>query len=257
MRQIIIRTWLPTQSTLSNHICKVTSLPSSELQRRALSSIVRLVNLRYPADKATIASRAILNSAASANILQLPTRQVITTTNNVKSITTMASATTFYDFTVKDKKGGELPLADYKGKVVLVVNTASKCGFTPQYAGLEKLYKDITAKYPNDFTILGFPCNQFGGQEPGTNDDIQSFCQVNYGVTFPILGKTDVNGDKAEPVFEWMKAEKPGLLGMKRVKWNFEKFLIGRDGKVKERWASTTKPESLEGPILAELEKKA
>ncbi|KAI2773454.1 glutathione peroxidase [Daldinia loculata] len=169
----------------------------------------------------------------------------------------MASATTFYDFKVKDKKGAELPLADYKGKVVLVVNTASKCGFTPQYAGLEKLYKDITAKHPDDFVILGFPCNQFGGQEPGTDDDIQSFCQVNYGVTFPILGKTDVNGDKAEPLFEWMKAEKPGLLGMKRVKWNFEKFLIGRDGKVKERWASTTKPESLESPILAELEKKA
>ncbi|KAI8966115.1 glutathione peroxidase [Daldinia sp. FL1419] len=169
----------------------------------------------------------------------------------------MASATTFYDFTVKDKKGGDLSLADYKGKVVLVVNTASKCGFTPQYAGLEKLYKDITAKYPEDFTILGFPCNQFGGQEPGTNDDIQSFCQINYGVTFPILGKTDVNGEKADPLFEWMKAEKPGLLGMKRVKWNFEKFLIGRDGKVKERWASTTKPESLESAILAELEKKA
>ncbi|KAF3069075.1 Glutathione peroxidase 2 [Daldinia childiae] len=169
----------------------------------------------------------------------------------------MASATTFYDFKVKDKKGGELSLDSYKGKVVLIVNTASKCGFTPQYAGLEKLYKDITAKHPDDFTILGFPCNQFGGQEPGTDDDIQSFCQINYGVTFPILGKTDVNGDKAEPLFEWMKAEKPGLLGMKRVKWNFEKFLIGRDGKVKERWASTTKPESLESHILAELEKKA
>ncbi|KAI2473831.1 glutathione peroxidase [Annulohypoxylon bovei var. microspora] len=168
----------------------------------------------------------------------------------------MASATSFYDFQVKDKKGAEKPLADYKGKVVLVVNTASKCGFTPQYAGLEKLYKDIKATHPEDFTILGFPCNQFGGQEPGTDDDITSFCQVNYGVTFPIFGKTDVNGDKAEPVFEWMKAEKPGLLGMKRVKWNFEKFLIGRDGKVKERWASTTKPESLEKTILDELEKK-
>ncbi|KAI1759957.1 glutathione peroxidase [Hypoxylon sp. FL1150] len=167
----------------------------------------------------------------------------------------MASATTFFDFTVKDKKGAEKSLADYKGKVILAVNTASKCGFTPQYAGLEKLYKDIVAKYPDDFVILGFPCNQFGGQEPGTDDDIQSFCQVNYGVTFPILGKTDVNGDKAEPVFEWMKSEKPGLLGLKRVKWNFEKFLIGRDGKVKERWASTSKPETLEKPILDELAK--
>ncbi|KAI1103526.1 glutathione peroxidase [Jackrogersella minutella] len=169
----------------------------------------------------------------------------------------MASATTFYDFKAKDKKGVEKSLADFQGKVVLVVNTASKCGFTPQYAGLEKLYKDITATHPDEFVILGFPCNQFGGQEPGTDDEVQSFCQVNYGVTFPIMGKTDVNGDKAEPVFEWMKAEKPGLLGMKRVKWNFEKFLIGRNGKVLERWASTTKPESLEKPILEELEKKA
>ncbi|KAI1631431.1 glutathione peroxidase [Biscogniauxia mediterranea] len=168
----------------------------------------------------------------------------------------MASATTFWDFKPKDKKGIEKPMTDYKGKVVLVVNTASKCGFTPQYAGLEKLYKDVTAKYPDDFVILGFPCNQFGGQEPGTDDDIQSFCQVNYGVTFPIMGKTEVNGDHADPLFEWMKAEKPGLMGMKRVKWNFEKFLIGRDGKVKARWASTTKPESIEKNILEEIERK-
>ncbi|KAI1466485.1 thioredoxin-like protein [Daldinia caldariorum] len=262
---MIIKSRFSIHPIFTNHICKVTSPPSSALQRRASSSIVRLGNQRYPANKVTIANRAILNTDASANIPQLQSKRVIplnakfNTKVNTKSITTatMASATTFYDFTVKDKKGAELPLADYKGKVVLVVNTASKCGFTPQYAGLEKLYKDITAKYPNDFTILGFPCNQFGGQEPGTDDDIQSFCQLNYGVTFPILGKTDVNGDKAEPVFEWMKAEKPGLLGMKRVKWNFEKFLIGRDGKVKERWASTTKPESLESHILAELENKA
>lgn len=169
----------------------------------------------------------------------------------------MASATTFWDFKPLDKKGQEKPMADYKGKVVLVVNTASKCGFTPQYAGLEKLWKDISAKHPDDFIILGFPCNQFGGQEPGTDDDIQSFCQLNYGVTFPIMGKTDVNGDSANPLFEWMKNEKPGLMGMKRVKWNFEKFLIGRDGKVKDRWASTTKPESLEKSILEELNNKA
>jgi glutathione peroxidase-family protein len=146
-------------------------------------------------------------------------------------------------------------MSDYKGKVVLIVNTASKCGFTPQYEGLEKLYKSIKSQYPDDFTVLGFPCNQFGGQEPGTDDDIQSFCQINYGVSFPIMGKTEVNGDHANPLFEWMKKEKPGLMGLKRVKWNFEKFLIGRDGKVVERWASTTKPESLEGSILAELKK--
>jgi len=165
----------------------------------------------------------------------------------------MSSATTFYDFKATDKKGQELPLSEYKGKVVLVVNVASQCGFTKQYTPLEALYKKIKADHP-DFEIIGFPCNQFGGQEPGTNDDIQSFCQVNHGVTFKIVGKGDVNGDKAQPVYEWMKKEKPGLLGMKRIKWNFEKFLIGRDGKVIERWASTTGPESLEAPILKALD---
>ncbi|KAI1435919.1 peroxiredoxin HYR1 [Xylaria sp. CBS 124048] len=165
----------------------------------------------------------------------------------------MASATSFWDFTPKDKKGAEKPLSEYKGKVVLVVNTASKCGFTPQFAGLEKLYKDIATSNPDDFVILGFPCNQFASQDPGSNDEIQQFCQVNYGVTFPILGKVDVNGDKPEPVWEWMKNEQPGVLGIKRIKWNFEKFLIGRDGKVKGRWASTTKPEALEKPIKEQL----
>lgn len=150
-----------------------------------------------------------------------------------------------------------MSLADYKGKVVLVVNTASKCGFTPQYAGLEKLYKSIKEKNPEDFVILGFPCNQFGGQEPGTDDDIQNFCQINYGVSFPIMQKIDVNGDKASPLYEWLKAEKPGLMGLKRVKWNFEKFLVGRDGKVKNRWASTAKPETLEKDIQAALSEKA
>ncbi|ETS80233.1 Glutathione peroxidase 2 [Pestalotiopsis fici W106-1] len=169
----------------------------------------------------------------------------------------MASATNFFDFKPLDKKGGEKDLNEYKGKVVLVVNTASKCGFTPQYAGLEKLYKDIIAKHPDQFVILGFPCNQFGSQEPGTDDDIQSFCQVNYGVSFPILGKTDVNGDNAAPLYKWLKTEKPGLMGIKSVKWNFEKFLIGKDGKVKNRWASTTKPESLEASILEEISKES
>ena len=148
-----------------------------------------------------------------------------------------------------------MPFEDYKGKVVLIVNTASKCGFTPQFAGLEKLWKSVREKHPDDFVIVGFPCNQFGGQDPGTNAEIQEFCQINYGVTFPVLGKVDVNGDNASPLWEWLKAEKPGLLGMKRVKWNFEKFLVGRDGAVKDRWASTTKPESLESAILAELAK--
>ena len=109
-------------------------------------------------------------------------------------------------------------------------------------------------KHP-DFEIVGFPCNQFGGQDPGSNDEIQQFCQVNYGVSFPVLGKTEVNGDKVEPVYEWMKKSKPGLMGLTRIKWNFEKFLIGRDGQVKGRWASTTAPEKLKAPIEEELKK--
>ncbi|OCL02471.1 glutathione peroxidase [Glonium stellatum] len=164
----------------------------------------------------------------------------------------MASATSFFDFKPKDKKGNEYPLAPLKNKVILIVNTASKCGFTPQFAGLEKLYKDLQTTHP-DFVILGFPCNQFGSQDPGSNEEIQEFCQINYGVSFPILGKIDVNGEKAEPLWEWLKSERPGLMGLKRVKWNFEKFLIGRDGKVKGRWASTTKPESLKEVIEKEL----
>jgi peroxiredoxin len=135
------------------------------------------------------------------------------------------------------------------------VNTASKCGFTPQFGGLETLYKKLTEKYPGQFEILGFPCNQFNSQDPGTDEQIQEFCQLNYGVSFPVLGKTEVNGDKAEPVFEWMKGEKPGIMGLKRIKWNFEKFLIGRDGKVVQRWGSITKPESLESVIVKEIEK--
>ncbi|RQM04913.1 hypothetical protein DH86_00002710 [Scytalidium sp. 3C] len=152
------------------------------------------------------------------------------------------------------EKGEPFPLDQYKGKVVLVVNVASKCGFTPQYKGLEELYKSVRAQHP-DFEIIGFPCNQFGSQEPGSNDDIQNFCQLNYGVTFPVLGKTEVNGDNANPVYKWLKNEKSGLLGMKLIKWNFEKFLIGRDGKVKGRWASIATPKSLEPQILAELKK--
>ncbi|KAF2725920.1 glutathione peroxidase-like protein [Polychaeton citri CBS 116435] len=168
----------------------------------------------------------------------------------------MASAASFYDFKPNNKKGQPYPLDTLKNKVVLVVNTASKCGFTPQFEGLEKLYKEIKATPQGaSFEILGFPCNQFGGQDPGSDDDIQSFCQVNYGVTFPVLGKTDVNGSQAEPVWEWMKSEKPGIMGLKRIKWNFEKFLIGADGQVVNRWASTSKPESLKSDILKELEK--
>ncbi len=152
------------------------------------------------------------------------------------------------------EKGAPVPMADYSNKVLLIVNTASKCGFTPQYGALEKLYKDLTAKYPGQFEILGFPCNQFGGQEPGSDDQIAEFCQLNYGVSFPIFGKTMVNGEEAEPMFEWLKKEKPGLMGLKRVKWNFEKFLVGKDGKVVDRWASTKNPADLEADIIKAIE---
>lgn len=168
----------------------------------------------------------------------------------------MASATSFFTFTPKDKKSQDYPLSQHQGKVVLVVNTASKCGFTPQFKGLEALHQSLQKKYPDQFVILGFPCNQFGGQDPGSDDQIQEFCQVNYGVSFPMLGKTNVNGDKAEPVYEWLKSEKPGLLGLKRIKWNFEKFLIGKDGQVVQRYASTSKPEGIEKDIVALLDKK-
>lgn len=163
-----------------------------------------------------------------------------------------ATALDFYSYKPLDKKGEEYDLSQLKGKVVLIVNVASKCGFTPQYEGLEKLY----AKYQDrGLVVLGFPCNQFGGQAPGTSEEQVSFCTLTYGVKFPVLGKIDVNGDKAHPLYEWLKKEKPGLLGMKRIKWNFEKFLISRDGKVVERWASTTTPASLTARVEEELDK--
>ncbi|CCF59389.1 hypothetical protein KAFR_0G03570 [Kazachstania africana CBS 2517] len=151
-----------------------------------------------------------------------------------------------YDFEVKDKKGEVVKLDQYKGKVILVVNVASKCGFTPQYAGLEKIYK----KYEDQgLVILGFPCNQFLGQEPGTNEEISQFCQLNYGVTFPIMQKIDVNGSNADPFYEYLKSQKKGPMGLKRIKWNFEKFLIDQNGKVVERFSSLTKPESIDPKI--------
>ncbi|KAJ5468215.1 Glutathione peroxidase [Penicillium sp. IBT 31633x] len=172
-----------------------------------------------------------------------------------RQITTMSSATSFFDFEPVDKKGEPFPLSSLNGKVVLVVNTASKCGFTPQFEGLEKLYQKLKAKYPEDFTIIGFPCNQFGSQDPGTDDEIQSFCQLNYGVSFPVLGKLDVNGSNAAPVWTFLKEQQPGIMGIKSVKWNFEKFLVSPTGKVVGRWASLTKPEGLEDTIVKEIEK--
>ena len=158
--------------------------------------------------------------------------------------------TTIADFTVTTNRGEELDLAAKQGNVLLVVNTASKCGFTPQYDGLEALYQ----KYKDrGFEVLGFPCNQFGHQEPGNADEIQEFCKLNFGVTFPLMQKVDVNGPDASPLFDWMKSEKRGVLGTTAIKWNFTKFLIGRDGKVVRRYAPTDKPERLESDIEALL----
>lgn len=151
-----------------------------------------------------------------------------------------------YDFTASRLDGTDSLLRDYEGRVLLIVNTASKCGFTPQYEGLEALYRDYA---PRGFSVLGFPCNQFGEQEPGESDEIGQFCEVNYGVTFPLFAKIDVNGEAAHPLYQWLKKEAPGVLGSERIKWNFTKFLIDRDGRVVGRFAPTTKPEELKSHI--------
>jgi len=145
--------------------------------------------------------------------------------------------------------GQRKSLSDYQGNVILIVNTASNCGFTPQYQGLETLYQNYKDK---GFIILGFPCNQFGAQEPGTEDEINSFCQSNYGVSFPMFSKIDVNGDNAAPLYKQLKSEAPGLLGTEAIKWNFTKFLINKDGEVVKRFAPTDKPESI-GKEIEEL----
>ena len=150
--------------------------------------------------------------------------------------------TSVADFTVTTNRGEELDLATKKGKVLLVVNTASKCGFTPQYDGLEKLYQQFKSK---DFEVLGFPCNQFGAQEPGDADEIAEFCKVNFGVTFPLMEKVDVNGPDASPLFDWMKGEAKGLMGSKSIKWNFTKFLIDREGNVVKRYGPQDTPASI------------
>jgi glutathione peroxidase len=149
---------------------------------------------------------------------------------------------TVYEFSARTIDGKSRKLSDYKGKVLLVVNTASQCGFTPQYKGLEALYKKYKDK---GFVVLGFPSNQFGAQEPGPDSEIAEFCELNYGVTFPMFSKIDVNGDEAHPLYKYLTSTKKGLLGSEAIKWNFTKFLIGRDGKVIDRYAPTTKPEDL------------
>ena len=150
--------------------------------------------------------------------------------------------TTIADFTVTTNRGDSLELADKLGKVLLVVNTASKCGFTPQYDGLEKLYQQFKDK---GFEVLGFPCNQFGAQEPGSADEIAEFCKVNFGVTFPLMAKIDVNGANASPLYDWMKKEAKGLMGSTSIKWNFTKFLIDREGNVVKRYGPQDTPASI------------
>jgi len=154
----------------------------------------------------------------------------------------MAEPHTIADFTAKLPNGDDVSLADKLGKVLLVVNTASKCGFTPQYDGLEALWKQYGGQ---GFEVLAFPCNQFGGQEPGSAEEIDSFCKVNFGVSFPLFAKIDVNGDEATPLYKWLKTEAPGIVGTTGIKWNFTKFLIGRDGKVVQRYAPLDKPASI------------
>lgn len=156
---------------------------------------------------------------------------------------------TVFGFAAKDAAGQDHSLEDYRGQVLLIVNTASRCGFTPQFAGLESLYKRYRDR---GFTVLGFPCNQFGGQDPGSQDEIVAFCQLNYGVSFPMLGKIEVNGRGADPLFEHLKNAAPGTLG-KRIKWNFTKFLIGREGEVVKRYAPSTTPEAIAADIEALL----
>jgi glutathione peroxidase len=159
--------------------------------------------------------------------------------------------TNIHQFEAELLNGENKKFSDYKGKVLLVVNTASKCGFTPQFAGLEKLYKKY---HEQGFEVLGFPCNQFGGQDPGSNDQIGSFCQKNYGVSFPMFAKVNVKGPEAHVIFRYLTNNSKGVLGS-GIKWNFTKFLIGKDGKVVNRYAPTTKPETLEDDIEKALKK--
>ena len=158
--------------------------------------------------------------------------------------------TTVYDFSASDIEGKEVSLDHYRGKVLLIVNVASQCGFTPQYAGLEALYRSYRDR---GLEVLGFPCDQFGHQEPGSNETIRNFCKLNYDVTFPMFAKIDVNGDGAHPLYRWLKSAKPGLLGTGAIKWNFTKFLVDRTGVPIARYAPTDKPESIGPDVEAAL----
>ncbi|MES2526079.1 MAG: glutathione peroxidase [Bdellovibrionota bacterium] len=158
-------------------------------------------------------------------------------------------ANSVYDFSVKDINGKDISLSQYKGKLLLIVNVASKCGFTPQYEGLEVLHKELAGKVE----VLGFPCNQFGKQEPGNEEEIKSFCSLTYNVTFPMFAKVDVNGGDADPLYKYLKGEKPGLLGTEAIKWNFTKFLVDKNGQVVKRYAPTDKPEDIKKDLTKYL----
>ncbi len=155
-----------------------------------------------------------------------------------------------YDIRVKNNKGEEIELSKYKGKTLVIVNTASECGFTSQYEGLQKMYEHLKDK---GLEVLGFPCNQFGGQEPGNDSEIAGFCTGRFGVTFPIFSKVDVNGDQASPLFVYLKKEARGFLGTQKIKWNFTKFLVSKDGKVIKRYGSVDKPEKIEKDLQSIL----
>ena len=159
-------------------------------------------------------------------------------------------ATSVYDFQALSIDGLPADLSTQRGKVLLIVNTASACGFTPQFAGLEALWERYRDR---GLVVVGFPCNQFGGQDPGSDDEIGAFCQRNYGVSFPMMAKVDVNGPQAHPLWQWLTAQAPGVLGSKAIKWNFTKFLVGRDGQVIRRYAPTDTPESMAKDIEAAL----
>ncbi len=158
--------------------------------------------------------------------------------------------TSVYDFDALGIDGKDVPLKKFKGKAILIVNTASACGFTPQFAGLELLHERFSKQ---GLVVLGFPCNQFGAQDAGSNGDIAAFCQLNFGVTFPMMAKIEVNGEQAHPLYRWLSAQAPGLLGSKSIKWNFTKFLVAKDGRVIKRYAPTDTPESLVKDIEAAL----
>lgn len=164
---------------------------------------------------------------------------------NANQVALNSTTQTFYDFSALNMQGKEIKLSDYKGKIVLVVNTASKCGFTPQFAGLEELYKKYSSR---GFVVLGFPSNQFANQDPGSNEEILEFCQANYGVTFPMFEKIDVNGENAHPVYTYLKNSVPNA-EPEKIKWNFTKFLIGKDGKTLKRYESRVKPADIEADI--------